>query len=194
MSSNDNENALTSQDNKTDHENSPAICDKQPDLDSQSNCSSLAEPMKQTSLTNPGKETRHEIEENTTVAHMTSQASPNNQPHLQSQASNKDDKNADNDQNPKESTYKDDDPSTKNPHPDEEAGLDTRNHYDARWAWVVCGTTFLMYCFVGGMITSSGVIYAALLGEFQKSRSETGMIMLHVRQFLLVHRFRSSSP
>ena len=180
MSSNNNEGALTSLDNKTDHENSPAICDKQPDPDSQSNCSSFTEPMKQTGPTNPGKETRHEIEENTTEAHMTSHESPNNHPHLQSQASNKDDKKADDDQNPKESTYKDNDPSTKNPHPDEEAGLDTRNHYDAGWAWVVCGTTFLMDFLIGGMVTSSGVIYTALVDEFKKSRAETGMIILHV--------------
>ena len=180
MSSNDKEDTLTSQDTKTDHENSRALFDKQPDPDSQSNCSSFAEPMKQTGLTNPEKETRHEIEENTTAAHMTSQASPNDQPHLKSQASNKDNKNADNDKNPKESSHKDEDPSTKNPHPDEEAGLDSRNHYDAGWAWVVCGTTFLMNFLIAGMVTSSGVIYAALVDEFKVSRAETGMIILHV--------------
>ena len=150
MSSNDKENTLTSQDTKTDHENSRALFDKQPDPDGQSNCSTFAESItgckSQTGLTNPEKETKHETEQNITAAHTISHA----------------------------------DPSTKNPHPDEEAKLNTRNHYDAGWAWVVCGTTFLMEFFVGGMITSSGVIYAALLGEFKKSRSETGMIMLYI--------------
>lgn len=63
---------------------------------------------------------------------------------------------------------------TKEPHPDEEAELDFKSHYDTGWAWVVCGTTFLMEFFVGGLITSSGVIYAALIDEFNKSRAETG--------------------
>ena len=176
MSSNYKEHALTSQNNRTDLENSRATCDKQPDPDSQSNCSTFAEPMKQTGLTNPEKEIiKHETEENTTTAHITSQASSNNQPHLASPAPNKEDNNTDNDQNPKESSYKDNDPSTKNPHPDEEAGLDSGNHYDTGWAWVVCGTTFLVDFLVGGMIASSGVIYAALLDEFKKSRAETGM-------------------
>ena len=68
----------------------------------------------------------------------------------------------------------------KEPHPDEEAGLnkiphlDNEAHYDRGWAWVVLGTTFLMEFFVGGLITSSGVIYAALVDEFNKSRAETG--------------------
>jgi len=69
---------------------------------------------------------------------------------------------------------------SKEPHRDEEAGLEgnpslnTEAHYDRGWAWVVCGTTFLMEFFVGGLITSSGVIYAALVDEFNKSRAETG--------------------
>ena len=185
MSSNDKDDALISQNNRTDLENSRAICEKQPDPDSQPNCSTFAEPMKQTGLTNLKKEImKHETEENTTTAHITSQASPNNQPHLKSKASGEDFQGDNEDQNSKESSHKNDDPSTKNPHPDEEAELNTRNHYDAGWAWFVCGTTFLMELFVGGMITSSGVIYAALLDEFKKSRAETGMIMLHVQQFL----------
>ena len=191
MSSNDQDDALTSQNNRTDLEIFRATCDKQPDPDSQPNCSTFAEPMKQTGLTNPEEEKRHETEENTTTAHITSQASPNNQPHLKSKASDKDFQGDNEDQNSKESSHKHDDPSTKT---DEEAELNTRNHYDAGWAWFVCGTTFLMEFFVGGMITSSGVIYAALLAEFKKSRAETGMTMLHVRQFLLVHRFKSCSP
>ena len=62
------------------------------------------------------------------------------------------------------------------PHLDEEAGphRDNEAHYDKGWAWVVCGTTFLMEFFGGGLITSSGVIYAALIDEFDKSRAETG--------------------
>mgnify|MGYP000043654046 CR=1 FL=1 len=183
MSSNDKDDALISQNNRTDLENSRAICDKQPDPDSQPNCSTFAEPMKQTGLTNPEKEIiKHETEENTTTAHITSQASSNNQPHLKSKASAKHFQGDNEDQNSKEPRHKNDDPSTKNPHPDEEAELNTRNHYDAGWAWFVCGTTFLMEFFVGGMITSSGVIYAALLAEFKKSRAETGMIMLHALQ------------
>ena len=182
MSSNDQDDELTSQNNRADLENSRATCDKQPDPDSQSNCSTFAEPMKQTGLTNPEKEIiKHESEENTTTAHITSQASSNDQPHLVSPAPNKEDNNTDNDQNPKESS------STKNPHPDEEAELDSRNHYDAGWAWFVCGTAFLMDFLVGGMITSSGVIYAALLTEFKKSRAETGMIMLHALPFFLMN-------
>ena len=61
-----------------------------------------------------------------------------------------------------------------------EAGLENKPHHDAEvhfdrgWAWVVCATTFLMEFFVGGLITSSGVIYAALVDEFKKSRAETG--------------------
>ena len=72
----------------------------------------------------------------------------------------------------------------KEPHPDEEAGLneiphlDNDAHYDKGWAWVVLGTTFLMEFFVGGLITSSGVIYAALVDEFNKSRAETGKHIL----------------
>ena len=72
----------------------------------------------------------------------------------------------------------------KEPHPDEEAGineilhLDNEAHYDRGWAWVVLGTTFLMEFFVGGLITSSGVIYAALVDEFNKSRAETGNLIL----------------
>lgn len=72
----------------------------------------------------------------------------------------------------------------KEPHPDEEAGLneiphlDNEAHYDKGWAWVVLGTTFLMEFFVGGLITSSGVIYAALVDEFNKSRAETGKLIL----------------
>lgn len=68
------------------------------------------------------------------------------------------------------------------PHLDEEAGFantphhDKEAHYDRGWAWVVCGTAALMEFFVGGMITSSGVIYAALIEEFNKSRAETGKI------------------
>lgn len=63
----------------------------------------------------------------------------------------------------------------KEPRPDEEAGLDSHKaHYDRGWAWVVLATTFLMEFFVGGLITSSGVIYAALIDEFNKSRAETG--------------------
>ena len=147
-----------------------------PDPDSQSNCSTFAEPMKQTGLTNPEKEIiKHETEGKTTTAHITSQASPNNQPHLVSPASNKEDNNTSNEQKPKEASYKDNKHFTKNPHPDEEAGLDSGNHYDGGWAWVVCGTTFLVDFLVGGMIASSGVIYAALLAEFNKSRAETGM-------------------
>ena len=192
MSSNDKDDALTSQNNRNDLENPRAICDKQPDPP---NLSTFAQPMKQTGLTNPEKEiVKHETEENTTAAHITSQASPNNQPDLKSKASGKDFQGDNEDQNSKESSHKHDDPSTKNPHPDEEAELNTRNHYDAGWAWFVCGTTFLMEFFGGGMITSSGVIYAALLGEFKKSRAETGMIMLHMQQFLLVHLFKSLSP
>ena len=72
--------------------------------------------------------------------------------------------------NPKD----DDNQKTDQPHPDEEAGLDSKSHYDRGWAWVVCGTTFLMEFFVGGLITSSGVIYATLVDEFNKSRAETG--------------------
>ena len=197
MGSNDKEDALTSQDNKTDHENSRAICDKQPDPDSQSNCSTFAKSitgcMSQTGLTNPERETKHETEENTRAAHTISRTSHNNQPHLKSQASDKDFQGDHDDQNSKESSRKHDNPSTKNPHPDEEAELNTRNHYDAGWAWVVCGTTFLMEFFLGGIMTGSGVIYAALLDEFKKSRAETGMIMLHVQQFLLVHRLKSCS-
>ena len=51
---------------------------------------------------------------------------------------------------------------------------DTEAQYDSGWSWVVCGTTVLMEFFVGGMITSSGVVYSALLDEFNKSRTETG--------------------
>lgn len=75
------------------------------------------------------------------------------------------------------SSYKNDNVQVfKEPRPDEEAGLNLDNevHYDRGWAWVVLGTTFLMEFFVGGLITSSGVIYAALVDEFNKSRSETG--------------------
>ena len=176
MSSNYKEHALTSQNNRTDVEIVRATCDKQPDPDSQPNCSTFAEPMTQTGLTNPEKEImKHETEENTTTAHITSQASYNTQPHLVSPAPNKEDNNTSNEQNPKEASYKDNKHFTKNPHPDEEAGLDSGNHYDGGWAWVVCGTTFLVDFLVGGMISSSGVIYAALLAEFNKSRAETGM-------------------
>ena len=63
----------------------------------------------------------------------------------------------------------------KEPRLDEEAGFDHNNsHYDRGWAWVVLATTFLMEFFVGGLITSSGVIYAALIDEFNKSRAATG--------------------
>ena len=72
---------------------------------------------------------------------------------------------------------------TKQPHPDEEAGLDFKTHYDTGWAWVVCGTTFLMEFFVGGLITSSGVIYAALIDEFNKSRAETGEKIFQPSEF-----------
>lgn len=75
------------------------------------------------------------------------------------------------------SSYKNDNVQVfKEPRPDEEAGLNLDNevHYDRGWAWVVLGTTFLMEFFVGGLITSSGVIYAALVDEFNKSRAETG--------------------
>ena len=71
----------------------------------------------------------------------------------------------------------------KEPHPDEVAGLsniphlDDEAHYDRGWAWVVLGTAFLMEFFVGGLITSSGVIYAALVDEFNKSRAETGKVI-----------------
>ena len=71
----------------------------------------------------------------------------------------------------------------KEPHPDEEAGLnngphlDNEAHYDRGWAWVVLGTAFVMEFFVGGLITSSGVIYAALVDQFNKSRAETGKFM-----------------
>ena len=74
----------------------------------------------------------------------------------------------------------------KEPHPNEEAGLnkiphlDNEAHYDRGWAWVVLGTTFLMEFFVGGLITSSGVIYAALVDEFNKSRAETGKLIFSV--------------
>ena len=34
-----------------------------------------------------------------------------------------------------------------------------------------------MEFFVGGLITSSGVIYAALIEEFDKSRVETGNVL-----------------
>ena len=70
----------------------------------------------------------------------------------------------------------DDTHKIKAPHLDAEAGphFDTEVHCDRGWAWVVCGTTFLMEFFVGGLITSSGVIYAALVDEFNKSRAETG--------------------
>ena len=72
----------------------------------------------------------------------------------------------------------------KEPHPDEETGLnkipnlDNEAHYDRGWAWVVLGTAFLMEFFVGGLITSSGVIYAALVDEFNKSRAETGKLII----------------
>ena len=158
MSSNNKEHAPTSQNNRTDLENSRPICDRQPHPDSQSNCSTFAEPIKQTGLANPEKDIKHETEENTITAHITSQASPNKQPHLASPAPNKEDNNTDSDQNPKESSYKHNEHFTKNPHPDEEAGLNSENHYDAGWGWVVCGTTFLVDFLVGGMITSSGVI------------------------------------
>ena len=73
MSSNDQDDALTSQNNRADLENSRATWDKQPDPDSQPNCSTFAEPMKQTGLTNLEKEIiKHETEENTTAAHITS--------------------------------------------------------------------------------------------------------------------------
>ena len=74
----------------------------------------------------------------------------------------------------------------KEPHPDEEAGLnkiphlDNEARYDRGWAWMVLGTTFLMQFFVGGLITSSGVIYAALVDEFNKSRAETGKLIFSV--------------
>ena len=69
----------------------------------------------------------------------------------------------------------------KEPHPDEEAGLDHNEaHFDKGWAWVVLATTFLMEFFVGGLITSSGVIYAALIDEFKKSRAETGELIFFV--------------
>ena len=69
---------------------------------------------------------------------------------------------------------------TVEPRHDSEAGLENKPqhdavvHFDRGWAWVVCATTFLMEFFVGGLITSSGVIYAALVDEFNKSRAETG--------------------
>ena len=117
MSSNHKEDALTSQNSRSDLENSRAICDKQPDPDSQSNRSTFAESIKQTGLTNPEKDIKHETEENTITAHITSQASPNKQPHLASPAPNKEDNNTDSDQNPKESSYKHNEHFTKNPHP-----------------------------------------------------------------------------
>ena len=63
-------------------------------------------------------------------------------------------------------------PECNEPHSDEEAA-----HYDRGWAWVVCATAALMEFFVGGLITSSGVIYAALIEEFDKSRVETGNVL-----------------
>jgi len=57
---------------------------------------------------------------------------------------------------------------TVEPRHDLEAGLENKPHHDAvvhfgrGWAWVVCTTTFVMEFFVDGLITSSGLIYAAL--------------------------------
>ena len=79
-----------------------------------------------------------------------------------------------------ESSRRDNSYKTTKPYHDAEAGLEKKTHLDndahcdRGWAWVVCGTTFLMEFFVGGLITSSGVIYAALVDEFNKSRAETG--------------------
>ena len=79
-----------------------------------------------------------------------------------------------------ESSRQDSSNKTVEPRHDLEAGLENIPHHDAEvhfdrgWAWVVCATTFLMEFFVGGLITSSGVIYAALVDEFNKSRAETG--------------------
>ena len=72
-------------------------------------------------------------------------------------------------------------PECDEPHSDEEAATmpysDDEAHYDRGWAWVVCATAALMEFFVGGLITSSGVIYAALIEEFDKSRVETGNVL-----------------
>ena len=79
-----------------------------------------------------------------------------------------------------ESSLQDSSNKTVEPRHDLEAGLENKPHHDAvvhfvrGWAWVVCATTFVMEFFVGGLITSSGVIYAALVDEFKKSRAETG--------------------
>ena len=79
-----------------------------------------------------------------------------------------------------ESSRQDSSNKTVEPRHDLEAGLENIPHHDAEvhfdrgWAWVVCATTFVMEFFVGGLITSSGVIYAALVDEFNKSRAETG--------------------
>lgn len=79
-----------------------------------------------------------------------------------------------------ESSRQDSSNKTVEPRHDLEAGLENIPHHDAEvhfdrgWAWVVCATTFLMEFSVGGLITSSGVIYAALVDEFKKSRAETG--------------------
>ena len=79
-----------------------------------------------------------------------------------------------------ESSRQDSSNKTVEPRHDLEAGLENKPHHDAvvhfvrGWAWVVCATTFVMEFFVGGLITSSGVIYAALVDEFKKSRAETG--------------------
>ena len=72
-------------------------------------------------------------------------------------------------------------PECNEPHSGEEAATtlhsDDEAHYDRGWAWVVCATAALMEFFVGGLITSSGVIYAALIEEFEKSRVETGIVL-----------------
>ena len=72
-------------------------------------------------------------------------------------------------------------PECDEPHSDEEAATtphsDDEAHYDRGWAWVVCATAALMEFFVGGLITSSGVIYAALIEDFDKSRVETGNVL-----------------
>ena len=79
-----------------------------------------------------------------------------------------------------ESSRQDSSNKTVEPRHDLEAGLENKPHHDAEVhfdrgsAWMVCATTFLMEFFVGGLITSSGVIYAALVDEFNQSRAETG--------------------
>lgn len=77
----------------------------------------------------------------------------------------------------------------KEPRLDEEAGFDhNKAHYDRGWAWVILVTTFLMEFFVGGLITSSGVIYAALIDEFNKSRVATGNRYIFFRELAIETR------